>query len=168
MQRLPIGLQCASALVSGAGIYLLPDTPRWYFARGRNEEGLQVLSRLYDRPVEDEDVQEMMGSILISIKLEETDEHKFNWMHLFWDRSDLAVGRRVRISFLLLSVQQMMGEHPLPMMFLGSNLSRDQLVSLLQHGDLLTSWLVAFPVSIVGRGDEYAVGRWHVVPSVHE
>ena len=69
-----------------------------------------MLSRLYDKPVDDQHVQEMMESILISIKLEEQDEHKFNWMDLFWDRSDLKVGRRVRISFLILSMQQMMGE----------------------------------------------------------
>jgi hypothetical protein len=91
-------------------MYLLPDTPRWYFARGRNEEGVQVLSRLFDKPVEDEHVQEMMKSILISIELEEQDENKFNWVHLFWDRSDLKVGRRVRIAFLILAMQQMMGE----------------------------------------------------------
>ena len=84
--------------------------PRWYFARRRNEEGLAVLARLYDRPADDPEVQELMQSILISIKIEEEDEHKFNYFDLFWDRSDLRVGRRIRIAFLILSMQQMMGE----------------------------------------------------------
>lgn len=124
MQRFPIGLQVLFALFSGSGIALLPDTPRWYFARNRNEEGLQVLSRLYDLPVEDQAVQDMQDTILTSIKLEEQDEHKFNWADLFWDRSDLKVGRRVRISFLILSMQQMMGKVSL-------RLSRGPLLTLL-------------------------------------
>jgi hypothetical protein len=53
-----------------------------------------------------------MQSILISIKIEEEDEHKFNYLDLFWDRSDLRVGRRIRIAFLILSMQQMMGGFP--------------------------------------------------------
>lgn len=72
---------------------------------------MQVLARLYDLPEEDSVVQEMKDTILTSIKLEEQDEHKFNWFDLFWDRSDLKVGRRVRISFLILSMQQMMGKY---------------------------------------------------------
>ncbi|KAK5062648.1 hypothetical protein LTR84_004721 [Exophiala bonariae] len=107
--RVPIGLQTIFALVSGSGILLLPDTPRWYFARNRDDEGLKVLSRLYDLSIDHEQVQEMMETIRTSIKLEEQDEHRFNWLDLFWDRSDLKVGRRVRISFLILSMQQMMG-----------------------------------------------------------
>lgn len=51
-----------------------------------------------------------MQSILISIKIEEEDEHKFNYLDLFWDTSDLRVGRRIRIAFLILSMQQMMGK----------------------------------------------------------
>lgn len=98
------------ALFSGLGISTLPDTPRWYYARNRNEEGLQVLARLYDLPADNTEVLEMQDTIITSIKLEEQDEHKFNWIDLFWDRSDLKVGRRVRISFLILSMQQMMGK----------------------------------------------------------
>ena len=101
-------------MFSGCGIATLPDTPRWYFARGRDAEGVQVLSRLYDLPEQDPVVEDMRDTILTSIKLEEQDEHKFNWIDLFWDRSDLKVGRRVRISFLILSMQQMMGKSHFP------------------------------------------------------
>jgi hypothetical protein len=51
----------------------------------------------------------MRDEILASIKLEDEDEHKFNPLDLFWDRSDLRAGRRIRISFMILSLQQMMG-----------------------------------------------------------
>jgi hypothetical protein len=46
-----------------------------------------------------------------SIELETDAEEgtKFNLWTLFWDNTDLRVGRRIRISFLVLSIQQMMG-----------------------------------------------------------
>jgi Sugar (and other) transporter len=109
-QRFPIGFQAAFAIVSGIGMFLLPDTPRWYYAKGRIEEGDDVLARLHDRPVDDSAVQEMKEAILASIKLEEEEEHKFNVLDLFWDRTDLRSGRRIRIAFLILSMQQMMGK----------------------------------------------------------
>ncbi|KAJ9663116.1 hypothetical protein H2201_005787 [Coniosporium apollinis] len=90
-------------------MFLLPDTPRWYYAKGRLAEGDDVLARLHDCPIDDVAVQEMKEAILASLKLEEKEENKFNIMDLFWDRSDLRVGRRIRISFMILAMQQMMG-----------------------------------------------------------
>jgi hypothetical protein len=102
------------AIISAIGFLLLPDTPRWYFAKGRNDEGLQVLARLHNQSMDHPAVQEMKEAILISIKLEEIEENKFRWMDLIWDRSDLRVGLRIRISFFILSIQQMMGNSLLP------------------------------------------------------
>ncbi|KAK5949441.1 hypothetical protein OHC33_009615 [Knufia fluminis] len=107
--RFPIAFQAFFAVVSGLGMFFLPDTPRWYYAKGRNQEGDDVLSRLHDRPLDDPAVQEMKQEIMATIKLEEEEENKFNVLHLFWDTTDLRAGRRIRISFLVLSIQQMMG-----------------------------------------------------------
>lgn len=96
-------------------MFLLPDTPRWYYVRGRLEEGDEVLSRLFDRPVLDSDVQTMRESILESLELESEETKTLNPLDLFWDRTNLRVGRRLRIAFLILSVQQMMGtSNPFP------------------------------------------------------
>lgn len=51
----------------------------------------------------------MKESILASIKLEESDERQFRILDLIWDRTNLRAGRRIRISFLILAIQQMMG-----------------------------------------------------------
>ncbi|OQV10734.1 hypothetical protein CLAIMM_14692 isoform 3 [Cladophialophora immunda] len=107
--RFPIAFQASFATISIIGMFFLPDTPRWYYAKGRVAEGDSVVMRLHDRPMEDPVVQAMRNEILASIKLEEEDEHKFNPLDLFWDRSDLRAGRRIRISFMILSIQQMMG-----------------------------------------------------------
>lgn len=107
--RFPISLQSFFTLLSFLGMLVLPDTPRWYYSRGRNEDGDKVLSQLFALPVEAEEVQRMRGDILDTIKLESA-EGRIQWRDWFWDRSELQSARRVRTSFLILSFQQNMGE----------------------------------------------------------
>lgn len=61
---------------------LLPDTPRWYYAKGRVEEADAVVCNLFDTDISDPRVQEMKQSILASIRLEEQDEHSFRLVDL--------------------------------------------------------------------------------------
>jgi Sugar (and other) transporter len=50
----------------------------------------------------------MKIKILASIKLGDEEEHTFNPLGLTWDRSDLRDGRCIRISFMVLPLQEMM------------------------------------------------------------
>jgi hypothetical protein len=113
--RFPIAFQSCFAIISLAGMFLLPDTPRWYYAKGRTLEGDSVLMRLHELPLEDEKVIHQKREILMSIELEEHGQNKLSLISLLWDNTELRVGRRIRISFLVLSIQQMMGKksHPL-------------------------------------------------------
>lgn len=52
----------------------------------------------------------MRDAIVQSITLEDSEQNKFNFKHLFWDRTPLKAGRRLRIAFLILSCQQLMGK----------------------------------------------------------
>lgn len=108
--RFPIAFQSFFAILSLAGMLILPDTPRWYYARGRLEEGDSVLARLHDLPLDHSEVQQQRKEILTSIELEEHEENRLSLKTLIWDNTELRVGRRIRISFLILSIQQMMGE----------------------------------------------------------
>jgi hypothetical protein len=90
-------------------MFLLPDTPRWYYARGRYDEGDDILARLHDCAVTDDAVQAMRQSIIASIEFE-GESKKFNVWDLLWDKTKLRVGHRIRVAFLLLSMQQMMGK----------------------------------------------------------
>lgn len=90
---------------------LLPDTPRWYYARQKLTEGDAVLSKLHAKPLEHPDVQHQRNEILATISLEEEKDNSFSPLDLLWDRSDLRIGTRIRVSFLLLAVQQMMGKN---------------------------------------------------------
>ncbi|KAG0645448.1 Sugar transporter STL1 [Hyphodiscus hymeniophilus] len=107
--RFPIAFQSVFAMVSLSGMIFLPDTPRWYYAQNRVAEGDSVLQRLHDLPLEDDRVQLQKREIMTSIELEEKEENKLSVKSLLWDNTELRVGRRIRIAFLILSIQQMMG-----------------------------------------------------------
>lgn len=106
--RIPIALQALFALISFCGMVLLPDTPRWYYARGKMEAGDDVLSRLHALPLDAAPVQRQKREILDTIELEKTHA-KINLLDLVWDRSELKSGLRLRTSFLILAIQQNMG-----------------------------------------------------------
>lgn len=108
-QRFPIALQTLFALVAGGITLFLPDTPRWYYAKGYEADGDETLCRLLDADINHPTVISMKHSIQASIRLEASDERGFKLIDLIWDRTDLRAGRRIRISFLILSIQQMMG-----------------------------------------------------------
>lgn len=106
--RIPIAFQSLFAFVSFCGMALLPDTPRWYYARGKMDKGDDVLARLHGMPLDSEPVQRQKQEILDTIELEKTHA-RINLLDLLWDRSELKTGRRLRISFLILAIQQNMG-----------------------------------------------------------
>lgn len=106
--RVPIALQSLYGAISFVMMLMLPDTPRWYYEMGRNDEGDQVLAALHDLPLEAEPVQHVRQEIFDVIQLEGGD-NKLNLLDIFWDRSRQKFGRRLRISFLVLAIQQNMG-----------------------------------------------------------
>jgi hypothetical protein len=67
---------------------------------------------LHDKGIDDESVQKQRKEILSSIQMEAENENKLSLWSLVWDNTELRVGRRIRISFLILSIQQMMGLCP--------------------------------------------------------
>jgi hypothetical protein len=104
-----LAMQSCFAIFSTCLLAFLPDTPRWYYARGRYDEADKCLARLYSLPVESEVVQNTREEVLNSLKDEESDSESFNWWLLFWDNSELQFGRRLRTSFLILWAQQFLG-----------------------------------------------------------
>lgn len=101
--RIPLALQMCFAIFS-AGLFFLPDTPRWYYYRGRIDEADACLARLHGLPVTHEHVQTQKMEVLASI--DEEDNATFSLIQIFWDNSDYQVGRRLRTSFLILFAQQ--------------------------------------------------------------
>lgn len=106
--RIPLAMQSCFAIFSAGLLSLLPDTPRWYYARNRHAEGDRVLARLYALPLEHDTVQSVRKDILSSLEEEDSEEKISLWI-LFWDTTELQFGRRLRTSFLINWAQQFLG-----------------------------------------------------------
>ena len=106
--RFPIALQSLFAAVSFCMMIMLPDTPRWYYSRKQNAEADSVLERLHNLPLDSEPVQKQKQEILDTIAME-SSHARINLLDLLWDRSKLKTGRRLRVAFLILAIQQNMG-----------------------------------------------------------
>ncbi|CAD0025219.1 unnamed protein product [Aureobasidium pullulans] len=98
--RIPLALQACFANFSAILLFMLPDTPRWYYARGREAQGDKVLARLHMLPVGHQSVQAVKAEIMASLE-EEDETGKINIVTLFWDNTELQFGRRLRTSFLI-------------------------------------------------------------------
>lgn len=142
--RIPLALQSCFAIFSAILLFMLPDTPRWYYARGRTDRGDDVLARLHGLSIEHEAVQLVRAEIMATLK-EEEDEVKLNWWILFWDNTELQFGRRLRTSFLINWAQQFLGINMLVYFSttIFSNLNYSPLLSGILAGVLNTAFAIA-------------------------
>jgi len=62
--RIPIGIQFAWALILGFGLFLLPETPRYYVHKGELQKATQVLSRLRGQPETSDYITEELAEIV--------------------------------------------------------------------------------------------------------
>ncbi|KAL2060149.1 hypothetical protein VTL71DRAFT_9971 [Oculimacula yallundae] len=162
--RIPLAMQSCFAIFSAVLLFLLPDTPRWYYATGRVAQGDRVLARLHTLPIEAPVVQHMKKEIMISIEEEDT-ETNFNWMSIFWDNTELQFGRRLRTSFLINWAQQFLGINMLVYFSttIFSNLNYSPLLSGILAGVLNTCFAVASypPIWYIEKVGRRAMMIWH-------
>ncbi|KAH7382676.1 MFS transporter [Phaeosphaeria sp. MPI-PUGE-AT-0046c] len=111
--RVPIVLQCSFAFFSGGIMWFLPDTPRWYYARNRWEEGDAVLARLNDTPIDSEKVQTTRREILSAIEAELEANSSLHWKQFLTmgivDKTRMKIIRRLCMCFWLPMIREWMG-----------------------------------------------------------
>ena len=107
--RFPVAFQIVFSLLCSSFIWGLPDTPRWYYAKGMIEEGNAVLARLHDLPITDPVVGATRSEILASLELERMDTEGLRLKDLFWDTSDSQAGRRIRTGMCLFALAYLQG-----------------------------------------------------------
>jgi hypothetical protein len=94
-------------------MWFLPDTPRWYFARNRPDEGDAVLSQLYDCPVDSPKVQQTKREILAAIDAELEANESLHWKQFITlgviDKTPMKIIRRIMICFWLPMIREWMG-----------------------------------------------------------
>lgn len=131
------------------------------------EKGLRVISDLHDEPIDSPNVMKMRRNIEQSIELEEREDGQtFNPLWVLWDRSAIKAGKRLRISFLILALQQMMG------MFIGegetrvsltTRTRRNKLVRVLQHHHPPLGRRIGETVADSCSRHEYGIRHWDVL-----
>lgn len=111
--RVPIIFQCIFASFSGGVMWFLPDTPRWYYARNRWEEGDAVLAQLNDAPVDSDSVQRTRGEILAAIEAELEANSSLHWKQFLTmgvvDTTRMKIIKRLCICFWLPMIREWMG-----------------------------------------------------------
>lgn len=98
-------MQCFFAISAGTIFWFLPDTPRWYYARGRIAEGDAALSQLNDADVSSEAVQNTKKHIMTAIEIEVEANASLHWYQFLGlgivDNTKLKTIRRLMICFWL-------------------------------------------------------------------
>ena len=111
--RAPIIFQCIFAFISGGTMWYLPDTPRWYYARNRFEEGDAILARLNDTEIDHPKVQNTRREILANIEAELEANSSLHWKDFLTsgivDKTRMKIIRRLCMCFWLPMIREWMG-----------------------------------------------------------
>lgn len=90
--RLPIAVQIIFALIVIVLVFGLPESPRWLFQHGREDEAMTVLCAVYDKEPTDEYIINERNAIASAIELELSENKPRNFFNIF--RSDRVKTRR--------------------------------------------------------------------------
>ncbi|KAK5147153.1 hypothetical protein LTR32_001349 [Rachicladosporium monterosium] len=105
--RVPIACQVIFAFVVIFLVFGLPESPRWLYYHGRNEEALQVMCDVWDEPPDGEKVLKMQTEILETIAMERK-EGEYKWANIL-KRDDVQTGRRVLLAYGMQFMNQVGG-----------------------------------------------------------
>lgn len=103
--RLPIACQCIFAIIVILLVFGLPESPRWLYARGRNEEAFQVMTDVWNG--HEDKVSKMQDEILTALELERK-HGEYKWRQIF-KRDEVQTGRRVLLAYGMQFMNQMGG-----------------------------------------------------------
>ncbi|KAI0314342.1 general substrate transporter, partial [Amylostereum chailletii] len=142
--RLPIGFQAFFAICLLLQGMVLPDSPRWLIAHGREAEGLQVLCQLEDKGPDHPDVIEKKREIEASL-MQESAGGPFKYSELF-ERGPIDNFRRLCLAVGVNVMQQFTGANMInylaPIVYQNTmGLSRN--LSLILGGGTACTYMVA-------------------------
>lgn len=80
--RIPIGIQFLWAIILATGLFLLPESPRYFVKKQRLDEAVKALARVRGQPVDSEYVQDELAEIQANFEYEMT-VGEVSWFGLF-------------------------------------------------------------------------------------
>ena len=105
--RVPIACQMVFAFVVIFLVFGLPESPRYLYKMGRNEEALQVLCDVYDGKPGDEKIVREQDDVLEALETEQK-AGEYKWSQLL-KRDEVQTGKRVLLAYGMQFMNQMGG-----------------------------------------------------------
>ncbi|KAF8539632.1 general substrate transporter [Trichophaea hybrida] len=106
--RVPISIQFVWAFILATGLFLLPESPRWFIKQGRHEDAMAALSVLRGQPVGSDYLKDELAEIQANYDYELTITQA-GWADCFKGMGPSGNFRRVLIGVLLQMFQQLTG-----------------------------------------------------------
>ena len=78
--RIPIAIQFFWGIILGAGLFFLPDSPRYYVKKGRLEDATNSLARLRGQPRDSEYIQVELSEIVANEEYERAIIPDAGWL----------------------------------------------------------------------------------------
>ncbi|KAL4810200.1 general substrate transporter [Aspergillus unguis] len=105
--RLPIACQMLFAFVVVLLVFGVPESPRYCYQKGRNEQALQILSDVYGRPKDDPKIQAEQAEILEALAVE-LKNGEYKWRNVL-KQDQVSTGRRVLLGYGMQFMNQVGG-----------------------------------------------------------
>ncbi|KAJ9633602.1 uncharacterized protein PV06_10349 [Exophiala oligosperma] len=107
--RFPVAFQAFWGVSTMIAFMRLPETPRYYYAKGQVEKADSTLEQVYGMDLTEGRVQQAKAEILAALELELAAAPSLKVMDFFWDSSSMQVARRIRTGVLLIGIAYLMG-----------------------------------------------------------
>ena len=95
--RLPIACQMIFAFVAIVMIFGCPESPRYCYKMGRNEEALQILCDVYDRSPDHPKILKEQSEILEVVEIE-VQQGEYRWRNIL-KQDKVQTGKRVLLAY---------------------------------------------------------------------
>lgn len=85
--RIPIAIQFAWALILAGGLFMLPESPRYFVKKGRADRAANALGRIRGQPADSAYIQDELAEIVANFEYEQSlitsHSYKSTWMACF-------------------------------------------------------------------------------------
>lgn len=68
--RIPIAVQFLWAIILGIGLFILPESPRYYVRKGKLEAAAKALAKVRGQPIESDYIQDELAEIIANHEYE--------------------------------------------------------------------------------------------------
>ncbi|POY72073.1 hypothetical protein BMF94_4880 [Rhodotorula taiwanensis] len=106
--QIPIGIQFIWAAILGAGLLVLPESPRWLVVRGHDERARRSIARLARLPIDAPYVTDELANIVASVH-HERSLGKVSYPELLWRSNESRLPLRVWTGIGFQALQQLSG-----------------------------------------------------------